>query len=92
MKKSIDFRKPVFEFQNFITENNINLSIVIFCIIMFIIAVVFVFIAISAPTLGKTIYIGDYKFGAEQWRTCYKIYAVAMVGLFVASFFIKKNK
>ena len=61
-------------------------------LIMFIIAVVFVFIAISAPTLGKTIYIGDYKFGAEQWRTCYKIYAVAMVGLFVASFFVKKNK
>ena len=59
---------------------------------MFIIAVVFVFIAISAPTLGKTIYIGDYAFGAEQWRMCYKIYAVAMVGLFVASFFVKKNK
>ena len=61
-------------------------------LIMFIIAVVFVFIAISAPTLGKTIYIRDYAFGAEQWRTCYKIYAVAMVGLFVASFFVKKNK
>ena len=61
-------------------------------LIMFIIAVVFVFIAISAPTLGKTIYIGDYAFGAEQWRTCYKIYALAMVGLFVASFFVKKNK
>ena len=61
-------------------------------LIMFIIAVVFVFIALSAPTLGKTIYIGDYAFGAEQWRTCYKIYAVTMVGLFIASFFVKKNK
>jgi len=61
-------------------------------LVMFIIAVVFVFIAISAPTLGKTIYIGDYAFGAEQWRTCYKIYAVTMIGLFVASFFVKKNK
>ena len=60
---------------------------------MFIIAVVFVFIAISAPTLGKTIYIGDYAFGAEQWRMCYKIYAVIMIGLFIASFFVKnKNK
>jgi len=59
---------------------------------MFIVAVVFVFIAISAPTLGKTIYIGDYAFGAEQWRMCYKIYAVIMIGLFVASFFVKKNK
>jgi len=62
-------------------------------LIMFIIAVVFVFIAISAPTLGKTIYIGDYAFGAEQWRMCYKIYAVIMIGLFIASFFVKnKNK
>ena len=61
-------------------------------LIMFIIAVVFVFIAISAPTLGKTIYIGNYAFGAEQWRVCYAIYAVIMVVLFVASFFVKKNK
>ena len=61
-------------------------------LIMFIIAIVFVFIAISAPTLGKTIYIGDYAFGAEQWRMCYKIYAVIMIGLFVASFFVKNKK
>ncbi len=61
-------------------------------LIMFIIAVVFVFIAISAPTLGKTIYIGDYAFGAEQWRVCYAIYAVIMVVLFIASYFVKKNK
>ena len=61
-------------------------------LIMFIIAVVFVFIAVSAPTLGKTIYIGDYAFGAEQWRMCYIIYAVVMVGVFVASFFVKRNK
>ena len=60
-------------------------------LIMFIIAIVFVFIAISAPTLGKTIYIGDYAFGAEQWRMCYKIYAVIMIGLFVASFFVKNK-
>lgn len=59
---------------------------------MFIIAIVFVVIAISAPTLGKTIYIGSYKFGAEQWRTCYKIYAIVMVGLFASSFFVKKDK
>ena len=61
-------------------------------LIMFIIAVVFVFIAISAPTLGKTIYVGDYAFGAEQWRICYAIYAAVMVVLFGASFLIKKKK
>ncbi len=61
----------------------------IISLIMFVIAVVFVFIAVSAPTLGTTIYIGDFVFGAKQWRTCYKIYAFVMVALFVVSFFIK---
>lgn len=64
----------------------------IICLVMFIVAVVFVFIAISVPTLGKTIYIGDYKFGAEQWRICYAIYAAVMAILFIASFFAKKNR
>ena len=64
----------------------------IICLVMFIVAVVFVFIAISVPTLGKTIYIGDYKFGAEQWRICYAIYAAEMAILFIASFFANKNR
>ncbi len=64
----------------------------IISLVMFIVAVVFVFIAVSVPTLGKTIYIGAYKFGAEQWRVCYGIYAAVMVILFIASFFVKKNK
>ena len=61
-------------------------------LVMFIVAVIFVFCALSAPTLGKTIYIGDFVFCAEQWRFCYKIYAFVMVTLFVASFFIKEKK
>ena len=40
-------------------------------LIMLIVAVVFVFCALSCPTLGKTIYIGNFAFGAEQWRVCY---------------------
>ena len=60
-------------------------------LVMFIVAVIFVFCALSAPTLGKTIYIGDFVFGAEQWRFCYKIYAFVMVTLFVTSFFIKEK-
>ena len=59
---------------------------------MFVVAVVFVICALSAPTLGKTIYIGDFVFGAEQWRFCYKVYAVVMVALFVSSFFVKGKK
>ena len=57
--------------------------------IMLVVAIVFVFCAMACPTLGKTIYIGDYAFGAEQWRFCYKIYAIVMVALFGASFVIK---
>ena len=59
-------------------------------LMMFIVAVVFVFCAISCPTLGRTIYIGSFRFGAEQWRFCYKVYAVVMVGLFGTSFLVKE--
>ncbi len=58
---------------------------------MLIVAFVFVFIALSVPTLGKTIYIGDYAFGAEQWRVCYGIYAAIMVIIFIASFIVKNK-
>ena len=61
-------------------------------LIMLIVAIIFVFCALSAPTLGKTIYIGNFVFGAEQWRFCYKVYAVVMVALFGASFFVKEKK
>lgn len=59
---------------------------------MFVVAVVFVFCALACPTLGRTIYIGDFKFGAEQWRFCYKVYAIVMVALFGISFFVKEKK
>lgn len=59
---------------------------------MFVVAVVFVFCALSCPTLGRTIYIGDFAFGAKEWRLCYKIYAIVMVSLFGVSFFVKEKK
>ena len=61
-------------------------------LVMLIVAIVFVLCALSAPNLGTTIYIGRFVFGAEQWRFCYKVYAIVMVGLFVASFFAKDKK
>ncbi len=65
----------------------------IISLVMLVVAVVFVLIAISSPTLGQTIYIGSFAFGAEQWRVCYAIYAIVMVAMFIASFFVKdKNK
>lgn len=61
-------------------------------LVMLIVAVIFIFCALSAPTLGRTIYIGSYAFGARQWRICYAIYAVIMALLFVVSFFVKEKK
>ena len=61
-------------------------------LIMFAIAIIFVGCALSCPTLGTTIYIGTYAFGAAQWRICYLIYAIVMVLLFIASFFAKDTK
>ena len=59
-------------------------------LVMLVAAIVFVLCALSAPNLGRTIHIGSFVFGAEQWRFCYKVYALAMIGLFAASFFVKK--
>lgn len=56
---------------------------------MLIVAVVFVFCALSNPALGMRIYIGRFVFGAAQWRFCYQVYVIVMVGLFVTSFFVK---
>lgn len=58
---------------------------------MLIAAVAFVFCAVSAPNLGQTIDIGNFEFGVKQWRVCYAIYAIVMVGSFVASFFVKRT-
>ena len=59
---------------------------------MFVIAIVFVVCALSAPNLGHAIHIGNYRFGAEQWRICYAIYVIVMVALFISSFFVKEKK
>lgn len=59
--------------------------------IMFVVAIVFVLCALSAPNLGHTIYFGSYAFGAEQWRVCYGVYVLIMILLFVSSFFTKER-
>jgi len=60
--------------------------------IMLVVAVIFVFCALSNPALGSTIYIGTWAFGAEQWRLCYKIYVVVMLVLFVGSFIVRRKE
>lgn len=64
----------------------------IISLIMFVVAVVFVFIALSCPTCGSVFYIGSIRIGSEVWRAFYKFYAVVMVLLFVISFLIPKTK
>ena len=59
--------------------------------LMLVIAVLFVACAVSNPQLGHAVYIGTFRFGADQWRVCYAAYVTVMIGLFVASFFVKKN-
>ncbi len=59
--------------------------------LMLLAAVIFVSCALACPTLGQTIYLGNLKFGAEQWRICYLIYVIVMTALFVASFFVKSS-
>lgn len=59
---------------------------------MFLIAVVFVLCALSAPNLGRGFYIGPLYIGAAVWRMCYAIYALIMIVLLVASFFVKDSK
>lgn len=64
----------------------------IISLVMLAAAVVFVFFALSCPTLGRTVWIGPFAFGAEQWRVCYRFYVIVMLQLFVLSFFVKERK
>ena len=61
-------------------------------LIMLIVAVVFVFCALSNPALGKVFYIGSIKIGADIKRAFYAVYAIVMVALFSISFFVKDKK
>lgn len=57
-------------------------------LVMLLIAVIFVFCAISCPTLGRVFYIGSFQVTAQVCRTFYKGYAAVMCALFLASFFV----
>ena len=60
--------------------------------VMFIIAVVFLSIALTHPEFGTVFYIGSLRIGAAIWRAFYLIYAVVMAALFIASFCVDKVK
>ena len=58
---------------------------------MFLVAVVFVAIALSNPALGSVFYIGPFRIGADVWRAFYAAYAIVMAALFVLSFVPSKK-
>ena len=61
-------------------------------LVMLIVAVVFIFCALSNPALGKVFYIGSIKIGADIKRAFYAGYAIVMVALFGISFFVNDKK
>lgn len=61
-------------------------------LVMLIVAVAFVFCALSNPALGKVLYIGSIKIGADIKRAFYAVYTIVMVALFGISFFVKDKK
>ena len=60
-------------------------------IISLVIAVIFVILALNCPQCGRTVHIGTFRFGAEQWIICYKLYVLAMAALFAGSFWVRER-
>ena len=60
-------------------------------LVMLAVAIVFIACALANPQLGSVIYIGEFAFGAEQWRVCYAIYVIVLIGFLTASFLTKKG-
>ena len=61
-------------------------------LIMLAAAAVFLFCAVSCPTLGRVFYLGPFRIAAEQRRVFYRLYAAVTAGLFLLSFLPQKRK
>ena len=61
-------------------------------LVMLIVAVGFVLCAMSNPGLGRVLYIGSVRIGAEVKRVFYTVYVIVMAVLFGMSFFVKGKK
>lgn len=60
--------------------------------IMLFVAIIFLSFALTHPEFGTVFYIGSLEIGPSIWRAVYLMYAIVMVGLFVASFFVGEKK
>ena len=61
-------------------------------LVLLLIALVFLFCAVSCPTLGRVFYLGPFRIAAEQRWVFYRLYAAATGGLFLLSFFDRERK
>ena len=61
-------------------------------VVMLIAAVIFVYCAVSCPTLGSVFYIGSVRIDAEIKRAFYGCYVIVMALLLISSFFVKPKK
>ena len=61
-------------------------------LILLVAGAIFLFCAISCPTLGHVFYLGPFRIAAEQRRVFYRLYAAVTAGLFLLSFFIRERK
>lgn len=59
--------------------------------VMLVVAAVFVYCAVSCPTLGRVFYIGSMRIDSEIKRVFYACYAIVMVLLFIVSFFVERK-
>ena len=60
--------------------------------LMFVVAFVFVCMALSNPGAGRLFYIGKWAISNEVLHAFYKTYLVVMVLLFAISFFVGNKK
>lgn len=71
---------------------NLKLILRVVSVIMLLAGLVFLYIAISAPTFGRVLYVGNIRFDAERKRIFYAVYWLITVVLFLCSFLVKNKR
>ena len=61
-------------------------------LILLAVGVIFLFCAISCPTLGRVFYLGLFRIAAAQRRIFYGLYAGVTGGLFLLSFLVRERE
>lgn len=59
--------------------------------VMLVIAAIYLWYVFTHPEFGSVFYIGKLEIGPTIWKVFYCLYAAAMVGCFIGSFFVKSK-